>query len=75
MGFHGTGDVSYKAALTAILIEGFAFLFLAVTGIRHFIIKFIPEPVSVHRAFFFDTQLTLMKSNSNITLLYILSLR
>jgi adenine/guanine/hypoxanthine permease len=45
VGFRGTLDVSYKAALTAVLIEGAIFTVLAVTGIRYFIVKFIPEPV------------------------------
>jgi AGZA family xanthine/uracil permease-like MFS transporter len=45
VGFRGTGNISYESACTAVLIEGFIFLFLAVTGIRYWIIKFIPEPV------------------------------
>jgi AGZA family xanthine/uracil permease-like MFS transporter len=45
IGWRGTGDVSYNAAITAVLIEGGLFLFLALTGIRYAIIKWIPEPV------------------------------
>jgi len=41
VGFRGTGDIGYDAAVTAILIEGIVFLVLAVTGLRQFIIKFI----------------------------------
>mmetsp|Transcript_1041 Transcript_1041/g.1856 ORF Transcript_1041/g.1856 Transcript_1041/m.1856 type:complete len:533 (-) Transcript_1041:743-2341(-) len=46
VGFRGFGNVSYGAALSAVLIEGIVFFFLAVTGLRFWIIKtFIPEPV------------------------------
>ena len=45
VGWRGTGDISYEAAVTAVLIEGIVFLFLAVTGIRYWIIKFVPVPV------------------------------
>jgi AGZA family xanthine/uracil permease-like MFS transporter len=33
--WRGTGSVPYDSALTAVLIEGFIFLILAVTGIRY----------------------------------------
>ena len=45
VGFRGTGDISYQAAVTAVMIEGAIFLVLALTGIRYAIIKLIPEPV------------------------------
>jgi AGZA family xanthine/uracil permease-like MFS transporter len=45
VGFRGTGNVSFQAALTAIMIEGAIFLFLALTGIRYAIIRLVPEPV------------------------------
>jgi adenine/guanine/hypoxanthine permease len=45
VGWRGTGDVGYKAAITACMIEGAIFLFLSLTGIRYAIIKWIPEPV------------------------------
>jgi len=45
VGWRGTGSVSYEAAITAVLIEGALFLFLALTGIRYAIVKWIPEPV------------------------------
>jgi AGZA family xanthine/uracil permease-like MFS transporter len=47
VGWRGTGSVSYEAAVTAVLIEGFIFLILALTGVRYFIIKFVPEPVRI----------------------------
>lgn len=47
VGWRGTGDISYDSAITAVMIEGAIFTFLAVTGIRYAIIKLIPEPVRV----------------------------
>ena len=45
VGWRGSGNVSYQAANTAVIIEGAIFLFLAITGIRYAIVKLIPEPV------------------------------
>lgn len=48
VGYHGTnGNLTYGAALSAVLIEGLIFFLLAVTGVRYYIIKLIPEPVRV----------------------------
>merc|ERR1712151_226885 len=45
VGWRGTGGVPFEAAVTAILIEGFIFSILALTGARYFIVKLIPEPI------------------------------
>jgi AGZA family xanthine/uracil permease-like MFS transporter len=45
VGFRGTDNISYEAAVTAVLIEGAIFLVLALSGARYAIIKLIPEPV------------------------------
>ena len=45
VGFRGFGNVPYGAALVATLSEGIIFFVLSITGARHYIIKFIPEPV------------------------------
>jgi len=45
VGFRGAGSVSYEAAVTAVLLEGFLFLLLAVTGVRYFLVRLIPDPV------------------------------
>jgi len=45
VGFRGFGTVPYGAALVATLSEGIIFFVLSITGVRHYIIKFIPEPV------------------------------
>ena len=42
--------VSWETALTAILIEGGIFLFLALTGVRFAIAKLIPEPIRLATA-------------------------
>lgn len=47
VGFRGFGAVSYKAALTAVLIEGCIFLVLALTGARFAIVKLIPDPIKL----------------------------
>jgi AGZA family xanthine/uracil permease-like MFS transporter len=47
VGWRGGGDVSYEAAVTAVMIEGAIFLVLAATGARYAIVKLIPEPVRI----------------------------
>ncbi|KAK4215930.1 ubiquitin carboxyl-terminal hydrolase [Rhypophila decipiens] len=45
VGIKGSGSVSYKVALTAIFIEGWIFMFLALTGLRHWLVKIIPGTI------------------------------
>mmetsp|Transcript_35834 Transcript_35834/g.85428 ORF Transcript_35834/g.85428 Transcript_35834/m.85428 type:complete len:557 (+) Transcript_35834:266-1936(+) len=47
VGFRGTGNVSWQAATTAVMIEGAIFFILALTGLRYRLIKIIPEPVRI----------------------------
>jgi AGZA family xanthine/uracil permease-like MFS transporter len=47
VGWRGTGSISFEAAVTAVIIEGVIFLFLAATGIRYAVIKLVPEPVRI----------------------------
>lgn len=42
VGVGGQGPVPYRLALTAVFVEGFIFLFLALTGMRQWLIKIIP---------------------------------
>lgn len=42
MGVNGTGSVPYRTALTATFVEGFIFIFLALTGMRQWLVKLIP---------------------------------
>lgn len=42
VGYNGNGNISYKTALTAVFIEGLIFVFLALTGMRQWLVKLIP---------------------------------
>ncbi|KAJ4145621.1 hypothetical protein LMH87_004467 [Akanthomyces muscarius] len=42
VGINGSGSVPYRTALTAIFIEGFIFILLALTGMRQWLVKIIP---------------------------------
>lgn len=42
MGINGSGAIPYRTALTAIFIEGCIFIFLALTGMRQWLVKIIP---------------------------------
>lgn len=42
VGYHGTGPVPYRLALTAVFIEGLIFFFLSVVGMRQWLVKVIP---------------------------------
>lgn len=45
VGFHGSGSLSYKAALAAVFLEGILFLIIAALGFRTRLAKLIPKPV------------------------------
>lgn len=45
VGWHGTGRVPYRIALTAIFVEGFIFVFLALTGMRQWLVRMIPATI------------------------------
>jgi xanthine/uracil/vitamin C permease (AzgA family) len=47
VGFHGTGPVTYRLALTAVFVEGFVFVFLSLVGMRQWLVKVIPASVKV----------------------------
>ena|SRR2546423_10595720 len=47
VGFHGTGPVPYRLALTAVFIEGFIFVFLSLTGMRHWLVTLIPASLKI----------------------------
>jgi AGZA family xanthine/uracil permease-like MFS transporter len=47
VGFHGTGPVPYRLALTAVFTEGFIFVFLALIGMRQWLVKIIPASIKV----------------------------
>ena len=45
VGFHGTGAISYRLALTAVFVEGFVFVFLSLIGLRQWLVKVIPSSI------------------------------
>ncbi|KAK9814232.1 hypothetical protein WJX72_002621 [[Myrmecia] bisecta] len=45
VGYRGTGKVPYSTALTAIFLEGWIFIILAVTGVRGKLIHLLPKPL------------------------------
>ncbi|RDA94944.1 hypothetical protein CP533_0151, partial [Ophiocordyceps camponoti-saundersi (nom. inval.)] len=47
VGYHGKGPVPYQVALTAIFVEGFIFLFLALLGMRQWLARAIPHSIKV----------------------------
>lgn len=47
VGYHGSGPVSYRLALTAVFVEGFVFVFLSLIGMRQWLVKVIPSSIKV----------------------------
>jgi AGZA family xanthine/uracil permease-like MFS transporter len=45
VGAKGSGSVNYRLALTAVFLEGWIFMFLALTGMRHWLVKVIPGTI------------------------------
>ncbi|KAF9555938.1 xanthine/uracil permease [Agrocybe pediades] len=43
VGFHGSGNVSYREALSAVFLEGWIFLFLSLMGIRQWLVRIMPQ--------------------------------
>ncbi|PNY24451.1 Xanthine/uracil/vitamin C permease [Tolypocladium capitatum] len=42
VGVNGSGNIPYRTALTAVFFEGIIFVFLALTGMRQWLVKLIP---------------------------------
>jgi AGZA family xanthine/uracil permease-like MFS transporter len=45
VGVKGTGSVPYQLALAAVFTEGWIFMALALTGMRHWLVKIIPATI------------------------------
>lgn len=45
VGVKGTGSVPYQLALAAVFSEGWIFMALALTGMRHWLVKIIPATI------------------------------
>lgn len=50
VGFHGTGPVPYRLALAAVFIEGFIFIFLALIGMRQWLVRLLPASIKIASA-------------------------
>ncbi len=44
VGYNGSGAIPYRLALTAVFVEGMVFIFLALTGMRQWLVKLIRPP-------------------------------
>src|SRR5271156_6947617 len=47
VGYHGTGPVPYRLALTAVFVEGFVFIFLSLIGMRQWLVKLVPASLKI----------------------------
>lgn len=45
VGYNGSGPIPYRLALTAVFVEGLIFVFLALTGMRQWLVKLIPATI------------------------------
>jgi AGZA family xanthine/uracil permease-like MFS transporter len=45
VGVRGQGMVPYGLALTSVFVEGWIFMFLALTGMRHWLVRIIPTSI------------------------------
>lgn len=45
VGVNGSGNVSYRTALTAVFFEGLIFIVLALTGLRQWLVRLIPSTI------------------------------
>ncbi|KAF2463417.1 xanthine/uracil permease family protein-like protein [Lindgomyces ingoldianus] len=50
VGFHGTGKIPYKLALAAVFVEGWIFIFLALTGMRQWLVRLLPTSIKIASA-------------------------
>jgi AGZA family xanthine/uracil permease-like MFS transporter len=47
VGFHGTGPIPYRLALTAVFVEGFVFIALSLLGMRQWLARAIPASIKL----------------------------
>ncbi|KAK4453139.1 ubiquitin carboxyl-terminal hydrolase [Podospora aff. communis PSN243] len=47
VGIKGSGSISYRLALMAVFLEGWIFVVLALTGMRHWLVKIIPSSIKI----------------------------
>lgn len=47
VGFHGSGPVPYRLAVTAVFVEGFIFVGLSILGMRQWLARAIPASIKL----------------------------
>lgn len=47
VGYHGTGNIPYETALTAVFLEGFVFVALTILGLRQWLARAIPHSIKM----------------------------
>lgn len=47
VGYHGTGPVPYRTALTAVFVEGFVFVALTLLGLRQWLARSVPSCIKL----------------------------
>jgi len=50
VGYHGTGNISYRLALAAVFTEGWIFIALSLLGMRQWLVKIIPASIKIASA-------------------------
>jgi AGZA family xanthine/uracil permease-like MFS transporter len=50
VGYHGTGNISYRLALAAVFTEGWIFIALSLLGMRQWLVKILPASIKIASA-------------------------
>jgi len=50
VGFHGTGIIPYRLALTAVFVEGWIFMALSLLGMRQWLVRLLPSSLKIASA-------------------------
>jgi AGZA family xanthine/uracil permease-like MFS transporter len=70
VGFHGTGPVSYRLALTAVFVEGLVFVGLSLLGLRQWLARAIPMSIKLATSVGIGLYLSMCSTLSQIQKLY-----
>jgi adenine/guanine/hypoxanthine permease len=50
VGYHGTGSIPYRLALTAVFVEGWIFIALSLLGMRQWLVRLLPTSLKIASA-------------------------
>jgi adenine/guanine/hypoxanthine permease len=50
VGYHGTGNIPYRIALTAVFVEGWIFIALSLLGMRQWLVRLLPTSLKIASA-------------------------